>query len=219
MRNYLLVWVCILVSLYSGHSQGKHSFVLGKNDFLLDGNPFQIISGELHPSRIPFEYWGHRNWTVDLPGTESREPILEILVEGMGHINFAQYMIDRKGITDRVTLNGMTLMAWETYLMPFDEKMIAGLKLGRTRSEDKNGTFFKVEFELDETGDTYFDMSGYVKGYLYINGHHLGRYWNRGPQQRLYCPASWLKKGKNEIIVFDLHEYEARKIGSEKKLY
>ena len=45
----------------------------------------------------------------------------------MGHINFAQFMIDRKGITDRVTLNGMTLMNWETTLIPMDEAFIAGL--------------------------------------------------------------------------------------------
>jgi hypothetical protein len=38
--------------------------------------------------------------------------VLDVLVEGMGHINFAQALIDRKGITDRVTLAGMTLMNW-----------------------------------------------------------------------------------------------------------
>lgn len=37
------------------------------------------------------------------------------------------------------------------------------------------------------------------------NGHHLGRYWNIGPQKRLYCPAGWLKRGANEIVVLDLH--------------
>src|SRR6187401_1736892 len=41
-------------------SQTKHIFSLGKNDFLLDGKPFQIISGEMHPARIPREYWRHR---------------------------------------------------------------------------------------------------------------------------------------------------------------
>jgi hypothetical protein len=25
-----------------------------------------------------------------------------------------------------------------------------------------------------------------------------------GPQQHLYCPAAWIKKGNNEIMVFDL---------------
>jgi beta-galactosidase len=37
-----------------------------------------------------------------------------------------------------------------------------------------------------------------------VNGHNLGRYWAIGPQQRLYCPAPFLKAGKNEIIVFEM---------------
>jgi beta-galactosidase len=32
----------------------------------------------------------------------------------------------------------------------------------------------------------------------------LGRVWNVGPQKTLYVPAPWLKKGTNEVIVFDL---------------
>jgi len=56
-----------------------------------------------------------------------------------------------------------------------------------------------------ETADTYFDLSNYSKGVVFINGHNLGRFWNIGPQKRLYCPASWLNKGRNELVVFDLH--------------
>ncbi len=66
--------------------------------------------------------------SVELPKTNIENPELEILVEAMGHINFAQYMIDRKGITDRVTLNGMTLMNWKIYSLPMDEKFISSLK-------------------------------------------------------------------------------------------
>ncbi|GAB2832365.1 glycoside hydrolase family 35 protein [Ferruginibacter profundus] len=142
-------------------------------------------------------------WTIKLPETTAVNPQLDILVEGMGHINFAQYMIDRKGITDRVTLNGMTLMDWQTYLLPMDEKFVAGLKPEYPEGVN-NGMFFKGSFTLTETGDTYFDMTRYNRGIVYVNGHNLGRYWNVGPQQRLYCPAGWLKKGNNEIIVFDL---------------
>lgn len=156
-------------------------------------------------------------WSVKLPKTESKEPVLDILVEGMGHINFAQYMIDRKGITDRVTLNGMTLMSWDTYLLPVDEKFVSSLK-PQTVSDPKNGMFFKGTFELNETGDTYIDMSKYAKGVVWVNGHNLGRYWNRGPQQRLYCPASWLKKGSNEIVVLDLHLLEPATLKGEKTL-
>ncbi|RKR79966.1 beta-galactosidase [Mucilaginibacter gracilis] len=143
---------------------------------------------------------GH--WSVKLPKSESKNPLLDILVEGMGHINFAQYMIDRKGITDRVTLNGMTLMDWQTYLLPMSEKMVAGLKPAYPEGI-QDGVFYKGQFALAETGDTFIDMSKYTRGIVYVNGHNLGRYWNVGPQQRLYCPAGWLKTGVNDITVFD----------------
>lgn len=38
----------------------KHTFVIGTNDFLLDGQRFQIRCGEIHAARVPREYWRHR---------------------------------------------------------------------------------------------------------------------------------------------------------------
>jgi beta-galactosidase len=158
-------------------------------------------------------------WTIDIPAaitaSEAKQPNLEILVEGMGRINYGQYMIDRKGITDRVTLNGMTLMNWEIYKLPFDNRFITSLKPFKS-AEGKRCNFFKGYFSLSETGDVYFDMSQYTKGILYINGHNLGRYWNIGPQQRLYCPGVWLHKGNNEILVFDFNLTEAKPITGNK---
>jgi beta-galactosidase len=141
---------------------------------------------------------------IEIPASTSANPQLDILVEGMGRINFAEYMIDRKGITERVSLNGMTLMDWQIFPLPFDENYMQNLKL---TSGEKNqpGTFFKGEFDLATTGDTYLDVSQWEKGVVWVNGHNLGRYWNIGPQKQLYCPAPWLKKGKNEIVIFDLH--------------
>ena len=133
----------------------------------------------------------------------------------MGRINFAQTLIDRKGITDRVTLNGMTLMNWEVYNLPMDDKFISTLRPSG-KQESKSGIFFKGIFMMDKTSDTFIDFTNYQKGIIWINGHNLGRYWNIGPQKRLYCPASWLKKGKNEIIVFDLHQKEAASISGYK---
>lgn len=40
--------------------QVKHSFALGDSTFLLDGKPFQIISGEIHYTRVPREAWRQR---------------------------------------------------------------------------------------------------------------------------------------------------------------
>src|SRR5438093_11928609 len=42
------------------HSALAHTFAIGTNDFLLDGQRFQIRCGEIHAPRVPREYWRHR---------------------------------------------------------------------------------------------------------------------------------------------------------------
>jgi hypothetical protein len=139
--------------------------------------------------------------SIQLPSTESNFPLLEILVEGMGHINFAQELIDRKGITERASLDGMTLMNWQVYPFPFP-------RVHRTQPTSRAGMYFHATIQLDSVADTYIDMSHYQKGYVWVNGHNLGRYWNIGPQQHLYCPAPWLRRGANEILILDLLQTE-----------
>jgi len=141
---------------------------------------------------------------IEIPATEPPAQMLDILVEGMGRINFSQYMIDRKGITDRVTLGGMTLMNWEVFKLPMEGRTLSSLKFKAGDSSEAPGAFFRGSFDLAEPGDTYFDLSAWKKGVVWVNGRNLGRYWSIGPQQRLFCPAPFLKKGKNEIIVLEL---------------
>ena len=45
---------------HSQPSAPRHTFAIGTNDFLLDGNKFQIRCGEIHAARVPKEYWRHR---------------------------------------------------------------------------------------------------------------------------------------------------------------
>ena len=154
--------------------------------------------------------------SIVLPEVKSKEPILEIFVEAMGRINFGQELIDRKGITERVTLNGMTLMNWEVFCLPMNPDYINNLS--EIKNNSKQGIFFKGKFTLNNIADTYIDMTNYQKGIVWINGHNLGRYWNVGPQHSLYCPAPFLKTGQNEIIVFDLHQLKSLPIKGVKEL-
>ncbi len=144
--------------------------------------------------------------TLDLPATTNPMPVLDILVEGMGHINFAQEMIDPKGITQRVALSGMTLMNWDVFLLPLSEQWLVSIPAGP--ADDRPGTFFRGTFRLDTPADTFIDMTGYRKGVVWVNGHNIGRYWDIGPQKRLYCPAPWLKAGENVVVVFDQHRLQ-----------
>jgi beta-galactosidase len=143
--------------------------------------------------------------SIEIPAADPAAARLDILVEAMGRINYGDRMIDRKGITDRVTLGRVTLMGWEAFPLPMDDKFLASLKFVGARAPDRPGVFYRARFPLKETGDTYLDMSGWAKGVVWVNGHNLGRYWEIGPQKRLFCPAPFLKKGENEVIVFDLH--------------
>ncbi len=59
-------------------------------------------------------------------------------------------------------------------------------------------------FNINKVGDTFLNFETWGKGQVYVNGHAMGRIWSIGPQQTLYVPGCWLKKGKNEIIVLDV---------------
>lgn len=72
------------------------------------------------------------------------------------------------------------------------------------------GGVFRAKFSLRNVEDTFIDMSKYTKGTVYVNGFNLGRYWNVGPQLRLYCPATVLKKGTNIITIVELVQSETR---------
>ncbi len=147
--------------------------------------------------------------TIDLPKTDPPARQLDIFVEGMGRINYGQRLLDPKGITDRVTLNGMTLMNWQVFNLPMETKFIESLRPDdRSPWRTQPGQFFKGAFNLSTLGDTYLDLSGWHKGVVWVNGHNLGRYWNIGPQQRLFLPAAFLRLGANEVIVFDLQRVE-----------
>jgi beta-galactosidase len=137
---------------------------------------------------------------LDLP---KGKLMLDILVENLGRINYGPYLLkNKKGITEKVSLDGMELKGWQMFSLPFDN--IKPVTLKNTKSLSNAPVLKKGTFDLQTVGDTYLDMSNWGKGVVWVNGHNLGRYWNIGPQQTIYVPVEWLKKGRNEIVVLEL---------------
>jgi beta-galactosidase len=141
---------------------------------------------------------------------------LEILVEGMGLVNYGSAIVDRKGLLEPVRISNADgsfsmLKRWEVFLLPMDDTFIANLE-ERCTNPLKPGLFFRASLQLDKIGDTWLDMSNWTKGVVWVNGHNLGRYWHIGPQRRLYCPAPWLAQGDNEVLIFDLHQIQAKPV-------
>jgi len=141
---------------------------------------------------------------------------IDILVENLGRINFGPNLLkNKKGITEQVTFNGQELKGWQQYSLPFEN--IKAVSFAKNQTTADAPVLKKGSFELKETGDTYLDMSNWGKGCVWINGHNLGRYWEIGPQQTLYVPVEWLKKGTNEVVVLELIKPEQTELHSLEK--
>lgn len=166
-------------------------------------------------------YFNKYSIDVEIPFNST----LEILVENMGRINYGSEIVhNTKGIISPVVINGMEIEGdWQMYQIPMDEapdfsKMQQSSVYSNTESAAKRllgaPALYKGTFNLTETGDTFLDMEDWGKGIVFINGKNIGRYWNVGPQQTLYVPGVWLKKGQNEIVIFeqqhDKHHAEVR---------
>jgi beta-galactosidase len=126
---------------------------------------------------------------------------LDILVENTGRINFGPHLSDgRAGIIGSVQLNGRPLDRWKMYSLPMDSP---DLIKKWNQSQVAGPAFHRGTFKLDRVTDTYLDTSALTKGFVWLNGHNLGRAWNIGPQKSIFVPAPWLRQGVNEVVVFD----------------
>ena len=129
---------------------------------------------------------------------------LEVLVENMGRINYGPLAgTDRKGIDGNICIDRQIQNEFIIRPLPLDD--LSRLQFGKFKNIKDRPAFHLAEFELEKTADTFIKFPG-IKGNIFINGFNLGRYWNTGPAQTLYLPGCLLKKGKNTIIVFELHE-------------
>lgn len=147
---------------------------------------------------------------------------LSLLVENLGRVNFANKIpFQRKGIKGKVLADGNALSGWNYYNLNLDSAQLSKINWDKLSGKDDSGlagmdkasspTFTRFTFDVSEACDTYLDFTGWGKGCIFLNGFNLGRFWEIGPQKRLYVPAPILKNGKNELIVF---ETEGKRSGS-----
>ena len=73
-------------------------------------------------------------------------------------------------------------------------------------------TFFRADFNTDANSlpdkpGTHpilrVTLTGLSRGFLWLNGHNLGRYPEKVPIQSIYLPECWLNRGKNTLAIFD----------------
>ncbi len=127
---------------------------------------------------------------------------IDVLVENMGRINYGPNLIDRKGMDSVVLHRIQNVLNWTN--TSFEMNDLSDLIYDGAAEPTDIPTFYKGYVEVDEPKDTFIKPSGFTKGFITVNGFNIGRYYNpAGPQKTLYVPKSALKKGRNEIVIFE----------------
>lgn len=137
---------------------------------------------------------------------------VELLVESMGRVNYGPLLGECKGVTGGVFHGGRQLHDWTVFPIPLDD-LPAAVSWGAGGDAVAAGPQLRRGWlRVDDVGDAYVALPDWTKGYVWVNGFCLGRYWDRGPQRTLYLPWPLLFPGDNEIVVLELHPGAERNV-------
>ncbi|MEU9442801.1 beta-galactosidase family protein [Streptomyces sp. NPDC048304] len=141
-----------------------------------------------------------------------KEPVagparVEVWVESLGRVNYGPRFGEAKGITggilhERQYLHGVRARGLD--LGAFDDG-VAAVPFGALPTEGARG-LYRGTVEVGGAGDARLELPGWTRGFVWINGFNLGRYWSVGPQRSLYVPGPVLREGGNEVWVLELDE-------------
>jgi beta-galactosidase len=137
---------------------------------------------------------------------EAGPATLDILVHNLGRIsvivNAAAEKRAHKGLIGGATLDGQELTEWESYSLP----LTTDKEFKATGSGHGGPTFYHGTFTVEQPVSTFLDMRNWGMGVVWVNGHNLGRHWDRGGARALFLSEHFLRPGNNEITVLELHD-------------
>ncbi|MEO3977177.1 beta-galactosidase family protein [Streptomyces sp. CAU 1734] len=139
---------------------------------------------------------------------------VELWVESLGRVNYGPRVGEPKGITggllhERQYLHGVRARALR--LDAFEPDAVAGIAF---RTPETGGTvpaggpagLYRGTVTVTAPGDAWVTLPGWNRGFVWVNGFCLGRYWWVGSQEALYVPGPVLREGENEVWVLELEE-------------
>lgn len=150
-----------------------------------------------------------------IQGAPDKETIeLDVLVENLGRVNYGFKLngpTQAKGIRGGIMQDIHFHQGYRHYPLTLSAEQLQAIDY-QAGKNPTHPSFYQTPFRLTEVGDTFIDCRGYGKGVVIVNGINLGRYWQRGPVHSLYCPKEFLKKGSNEVVVFETDGVEIKEL-------
>jgi beta-galactosidase len=134
---------------------------------------------------------------------------LSVLVEDQGRVNYDRRLGEEKGLIGVPTLDRVALTGWRS--TPIDAVAVARDLATRASDSMSPGdpstsgpTAWIGEFSFAEPADLFLDTGTWGKGFVFVNGFFLGRYWRNGAQRTMYVPAPVTRAGTNAVVVLEL---------------
>lgn len=130
---------------------------------------------------------------------------LEVLVENLGRVNYGPGLGGHKGLLGPVLVDRRIVHGWDS--TPVALRDWSARELARAVSAGPptgRGGFAEATVHVQTPADTFIALPGSGRGFVWVNGFLLGRYWDIGPQVTSYCPAPLLNRGANTVTVLEL---------------
>ncbi|MFE8974000.1 beta-galactosidase family protein [Streptomyces cyaneofuscatus] len=149
--------------------------------------------------------------SATLPEPVAGGAVVELWVESLGRVNYGPRLGEPKGITggvlhERQYLHGVRARGLR--LDAFEEAgAVAGVPFGPVPGVPGGTGLFRGTFTVGGTegvDHAGLRLPGWTRGFVWVNGSCLGRYWSAGPQETLYVPGPVLSEGVNEVWVLEL---------------
>jgi hypothetical protein len=179
-----------------------------------------VNGGHVFTSTEPVEdrrYQPSVTVSVDL---RSGDNTIAVLVDNLGHVK-GDWQIgevaqrgsrtmrdDLKGILGRVWLDADEVVGWQMQAGLLGERSgwtdPAPSAPWGTQPQPAPVSWYRTTFDMDTRvkRPLWVVVKGLSKGCIWVNGHHIGRYWNINGHTDYYVPECWLGE-HNTLIVFE----------------
>ncbi|MFE5630565.1 beta-galactosidase family protein [Streptomyces sp. NPDC056463] len=141
-----------------------------------------------------------------LPEPVAGPAVVELWVESLGRVNYGPRQAEPKGITggvrhERQYVHGVRSRGLR--LDAFEAAAVAKVPF-RPVADGKLPGLHRAVVEVSGPGDAALSLPGGTRGFVWVNGFCLGRYWSAGPQESLFVPGPVLREGANDVWVLEL---------------
>ncbi|MCX5383059.1 beta-galactosidase family protein [Streptomyces sp. NBC_00083] len=156
---------------------------------------------------------GVRAGVLDSEDATLAEPVpggaaVELWVESLGRVNYGPRGGEPKGITGGVLHERQYLHGVRARGLRLDALSVPGavekLPCGEVPARPGVPGLYRGRLDVPAGADFgWLGMAGWGRGFVWVNGFCVGRYWGVGPQEALYVPGAVLGAGA-EVWVLEL---------------